>query len=60
VKALGQRQALYRFAHGARHILPNGVTLTDSYHVSRYNTSTRRLTAAMFEDVIAGLASSLD
>ena len=60
VKALGQRLALYRFAHGAQHILPNGVTLTDSYHVSRYNTSTRRLTAAMFEDVIAGLASSLD
>jgi uracil-DNA glycosylase len=59
LKAFGLRRALFRFAHGACHALPRGLTLTDSYHVSRYNTSTRRLTEAMFEDVIAGLARSL-
>jgi uracil-DNA glycosylase family 4 len=59
LKAFGLRRAAYRFAHGARHSLPSGLSLTDSYHVSRYNTSTRRLTAAMFEDVIAGVIGSL-
>ena len=38
--------------HGARHGLPGGLTLYDSYHCSRYNTQTRRLTDAMFEDVV--------
>jgi uracil-DNA glycosylase family 4 len=46
--------ARLRFAHGAVHDLPNGLTLADSYHVSRYNTQTGRLTAEMFEAVIAG------
>ena len=46
-----------KFAHGARHGLPGGLVLADSYHVSRYNTSTRRLTTAMFEAVVEGLAA---
>ena len=51
VKALGLRQADYVFAHNARHPLPNDMHLLDSYHCSRYNTQTKRLTTAMFEKV---------
>ena len=43
------------FAHGAMHVLPDGTVLADSYHVSRYNTNTGRLTAEMFEAVVAAL-----
>jgi len=43
----------YRFAHAAEHKLQDDRFLIDSYHCSRYNTQTRRLTAAMFEAVIA-------
>ena len=53
LRAYGLRQAAWKFAHGTLHELPNGIVLADSYHVSRYNTSTRRLTAAMFEAVVA-------
>jgi uracil-DNA glycosylase len=42
----------HRFAHGAEHPVGDGRVLLDSYHCSRYNTQTRRLTAAMFEDII--------
>ena len=48
--AFGKKQADYKFAHGAEHMLDNGV-LIDSYHCSRYNTQTRRLTPEMFEAV---------
>jgi uracil-DNA glycosylase family 4 len=47
------------FAHGARHVLPNGLVLFDSYHCSRQNTNTGRLTTAMFESVVADAAASL-
>lgn len=40
------------FGHGAVQALPGGLLVADSYHVSRYNTSTRRLTAEMFEAVV--------
>lgn len=53
LRAFGLRLSLTPFRHGAVHALPNGLLLADSYHVSRYNTSTRRLTAAMFEAVVA-------
>jgi uracil-DNA glycosylase family 4 len=53
--ALGLRQAAYPFAHGALHPLPSGLSLADSYHCSRYNTNTGRLTVAMFEAVFARL-----
>jgi len=49
--ALGLKLAAYPFGHGAVHVLPNKVTLYDSYHCSRYNTQTKRLTANMFEAV---------
>ena len=52
LKALGLKQKDYRFGHNALHELPGGPTLLDSYHCSRYNTQTRRLTTEMFEAVI--------
>jgi len=58
--ALGLRRALFRFAHGALHALPDGRLLADSYHCSRLNTNTGKLTAAMFEAVFAGLLRRLD
>ena len=47
------------FAHGARHDLSAGLVLFDSYHCSRQNTNTGRLTTPMFEQVVAAAASSL-
>ena len=52
VESLGLKVGGYRFAHGAKLALPNGATLFDSYHVSRYNTNTGRLTEAMFDTVL--------
>jgi len=51
--ALGLRARDYAFAHEARHTLARGITLIDSYHCSRYNTQTRRLTPEMFAAVFA-------
>ena len=59
IRALGLRQAAFSFRHGALHELPSGLLLADSYHVSRYNTSTRRLTTEMFEDVIKAITEKL-
>ena len=59
--ALGLKRAAYKFAHGAMHALPEGVsgkagmTLFDSYHCSRYNTQTRRLTQPMFEQIFTAI-----
>ncbi len=60
LKACGIPLARIRFAHGAMHELPDGLLLADSYHVSRYNTSTRRLTPEMFESVVAALRGRID
>jgi uracil-DNA glycosylase family 4 len=49
------KPASFPFAHGARHDLPSGLTLFDSYHCSRYNTQTRRLTETMFVQVFAAI-----
>lgn len=48
-----------KFAHGAFNMLPNGVGLADSYHCSRYNTNTGRLTEVMFHEVFAAIRSRL-
>ena len=53
------KKSSYPFRHGARHELPNGLALYDSYHCSRYNTQTRRLTPAMFEAVFADISNHL-
>lgn len=53
VRAAGGRLADYPFAHLAEHRLPDGRILIDSYHCSRYNQNTGRLTAEMFEAVFA-------
>lgn len=53
LRAVGLKRSAWKFAHGAIHALPSGVLLADSYHVSRYNTNTGRLTEAMFEAVVA-------
>jgi uracil-DNA glycosylase len=51
LQALTLKRSACKFAHGARHILPNGRILHDSYHCSRYNTQTRRLTEPAFHAV---------
>lgn len=57
--ALGVKRITHPFVHGARHALPGGLTLFDSYHCSRQNTNTGRLTTVMFETVVAEAAASL-
>lgn len=52
LKALGLPLRQHAFAHGAEHTLPDGRIMVDSYHCSRYNTQTRRLTTPMFERVL--------
>ncbi|MEP7209085.1 MAG: uracil-DNA glycosylase [Casimicrobiaceae bacterium] len=59
LRALGKKPGLYAFGHGAAHPLARGVVLFDSYHCSRYNTNTGRLTAAMFRDVFAAVVKHL-
>ncbi len=60
LRSLGYRQASAKFRHGAIHRLPNDLLLADSYHCSRYNTNTGRLTDAMFEEVFASIKKLLD
>ena len=57
--ALGRKSSSSAFAHGAKHPLEEGAALFDSYHCSRYNTSTRRLTPAMFRVVFDNIAVHL-
>ncbi len=58
--ALQLRAGEFKFGHGAAHALPvRELTLIDSYHCSRYNTNTRRLTTSMFEAVFAHATSLL-
>ena len=52
LRALDLKPTAYGFGHGAEHVLPGGQRLVDSYHCSRYNTSTKRLTRAMFDAVV--------
>lgn len=60
LRAFELRLAEYKFAHGAEHRLPSGHVLLDSYHCSRYNTNTGRLTEAMFHQVFARVRQCLD
>ena len=60
LQALALRPASAAFAHGALHRLKNGLMLVDSYHCSRLNTNTGRLTEAMFHAVFATVRSLLE
>ncbi len=60
LRAKGLRASHMAFRHGAIHELADGLLLADSYHVSRLNTNTGRLTEAMFHDVIAALVARMD
>ena len=59
LRALGLAPRRFVFAHGARHSLPGGASLFDSYHCSRYNTNTGRLTEPMFHAVFDDIAAYL-
>jgi uracil-DNA glycosylase family 4 len=62
VRALGAKPSAYVFGHAKRHLLegPNGpLILHDSYHCSRYNTNTGRLTEEMFHNVFTGIQKDL-
>jgi len=60
LKARGLRLADYPFGHAREHPLPGDLRLIDSYHCSRYNTQTRRLTEAMFQAVLERARQLLD
>ena len=59
VATLGHRKSAWKFGHNRRHDLPDGLVIFNSYHCSRYNTNTGRLTTAMFEDVFRAIDSHL-
>ena len=59
LKAHGAKLSHFKFAHKTAHDLSNGVTLIDSYHCSKYNTSTKRLTEPMFHEVFEFAKSKL-
>jgi uracil-DNA glycosylase family 4 len=58
--ALGARRAAFPFAHGAKHDVRAGLALFDSFHCSRYNTNTGKLTPEMFRAVFAAVRNHLD
>lgn len=60
VAGLGLKQKDFPFGHAAEHRLPEGRVLLDSYHCSRYNTQTRRLTPQMFDAVFARARTLID
>jgi uracil-DNA glycosylase family 4 len=60
LSALEEKRTAHAFAHGAVHTLKSGLLLADSYHCSRYNTNTGRLTPAMFEAVFAEVRRRLN
>lgn len=59
LSALECRKSSFPFAHAGRHALPSNVVLFDSFHCSRYNTNTRRLTPEMFHAVFAAVRNML-
>ena len=59
LRTVGEKPSAHPFAHGAIHALGNGLRLHDSYHCSRYNTNTGRLTREMFRSVFDGIAAAM-
>ena len=60
LRALGLKAGTRSFFHAARHDLPGSLTLFDSYHCSRYNTQTRRLTPEAFAAVFVAIRAFLE
>lgn len=60
LKTLDVRKKDYPFGHNVRHELPSAIVLFDSYHCSRYNTNTGRLTEQMFHDVFIKIRQEID
>ena len=58
--ALEAKRSRFPFAHGSVHDLSAGLALFDSRHCSRYNVRTRRLTVAMFDDVVGRVRGCLE
>ena len=58
--ALNLTKKEYKFSHGARHNLPNNLVMYDSYHCSRYNTQTKRLTEKMFHEVFLSIKTEME
>lgn len=59
IKALGLKQSDYPFKHGGNYSLDDGRAIIDSYHCSRYNTNTKRLTEAMFNKIFIQVKAQL-
>lgn len=60
LRTFGLKLSSLKFGHGAVHDMGNGLTMFDSYHCSRYNTQTYRLTPEMFENVFTDIRARLD
>jgi len=60
LRACGLRLSSFRFGHGHEHLISEGLLLVDSYHCSRYNTQTRRLTESMFHGVFEQVGKRLN
>jgi len=60
ITALGKRRSQYKFSHGALHELPEGLVIANSYHCSRYNTNTGRLSEEMFANVFREIQARID
>jgi len=60
LRTLGRKAAAHKFAHRAEHELSDGLIMIDSYHCSRLNTNTGRLTEAMFHQVFDDIRARLD
>ena len=60
LRTFGIKLKDHPFAHQAHHRLQNGLTMFDSYHCSRYNTNTGRLTPEMFRAVFSDVRSFVD
>tara|TARA_B100000686_G_scaffold9436_1_gene9484 strand:- start:414 stop:1067 length:654 start_codon:yes stop_codon:yes gene_type:complete len=49
----------FKFKHGNIHYLNNNIKLYNSYHCSRYNTQTKKLSAKMFNQIIKNIKNDL-
>ena len=59
LRALGHKFSAFRFGHGVEHAMGQNLHLVDSYHCSRYNTQTRRLTETMFQEVFRSVRNRI-